>query len=145
MAENDQSRDRNFNDADQIRHRLHAEHVVKPKHKWAVRHKRLNPSRVCIFSSLSQKTPSTSRASVGIPKGFRLPARRWHRLTWENEKDQDRAGVPSRCKRPQKRRMIPPLATTLCWVLERNAAFRFGLPEKKSRTSPRKLIKRNNR
>ena len=43
----------------------------------------------------THETPSTSRASVGIPKGFRLPARRWHRLTWENEKDQDRAGVPS--------------------------------------------------
>ena len=61
MAENDQSRDRNFNDADQIRHRLHAEHVVKPKHKWAVRHKRLNPSRVCIFSL------SVAEDSVDIP------------------------------------------------------------------------------
>ena len=43
----------------------------------------------------------------------------------------------------QKRRMMPPLATTLCWLLELSATFRSGLPEKKSRTSPRKPMKRN--
>jgi hypothetical protein len=43
----------------------------------------------------------------------------------------------------QKCRITPPLATILCWVLELSATFRFGLPEKKSRISPRKLIERN--
>jgi len=68
--EGDQNRDRNFNDADQIRHRLHAEHVVKPKHKWAVRHQRLNPSRVCIFSSLSQKDSVDIPSFRGYTEGF---------------------------------------------------------------------------
>jgi hypothetical protein len=47
--------------------------------------------------------------------------------------------------RIEKRRMIPPLATTLCWVLELSAVFKLGFPEKKSRTSPRKPMNRNSR
>jgi hypothetical protein len=43
----------------------------------------------------------------------------------------------------QKCRITPPLVTILCWVLELSATFRFGLPEKKSRISPRKPIERN--
>src|SRR5258705_13967919 len=35
-------------------------------------------------------------------------------------------------ERRQKRRITPPLATTLCWVLEFNLTFRPGLPERKS-------------
>jgi len=34
--------------------------------------------------------------------------------------------------RDQKRTIMPPLATTLCWVLEDSATLRFGLPDKKS-------------
>jgi hypothetical protein len=45
----------------------------------------------------------------------------------------------------QKRTLMPPLATMLCCVLEDSATFRFGLPDTKSRTSPRKPKNRNNR
>jgi hypothetical protein len=45
----------------------------------------------------------------------------------------------------QKRTLMPPLATILCCVLEDSATLRFGLPDTKSRTSPRKPKNRNSR
>jgi hypothetical protein len=81
-------------------------------------------------------------------KSFSLLARFWHRPPRENDKDQDgaeRAIRNRRSKGLQKRRMMPPLATTLCWLPELSATFRSGLPEKKSRTSPRRPMKRNSR
>jgi hypothetical protein len=52
--------------------------------------------------------------------------------------------VTFRDSRDQKRTLMPPLATTLCWVLEDSATLRFGLPDKKSRTSSRKPMNRYN-
>jgi len=65
--------------------------------------------------------------SLGTPKGFNLSG-------WESGSDSH--------EERQKRRMTPPLATTLCWVLEFNLTFRSGLPERKSRTSALKPMKR---
>src|SRR5580700_6350557 len=53
--------------------------------------------------------------------------------------------LPGRSRLLQNLRRMPPLATTLCWVLEVGAALRLGFPDRKSRTSPRKPISRKSR
>jgi hypothetical protein len=102
---------------------------------------------VPIWSDSLTQIGSTIRFSTFERVSACLP-RRWHRSTARHENDQDEEQVPIRSqrgRRPQKRRMIPTLATTLCWVLELSGTGRFGLPDKKSRTSPRRPMKRNSR
>ena len=56
---------------------------------------------------------------LDISNSFSLRASRRRRLTWGDEGDQDGAGVPSGSTRtkPEKCRMIPPLATPLLGAL----------------------------